>query len=169
MSSRSRRRLLPAFLAYYDELLGTWARRLQSRHDAEDVVHDTVVRMLEANAAAILKPRAYVHQTARNLVTDAYRRRTLHETVPLDEIEESPAPDADLDAAVHASEMVSTLEAALAELPLKCRQVFVWQRIEGMTQAEIGKRLGISKNMVEKYIIRAMRHLRERMADFNAH
>jgi len=48
-------------------------------------------------------------------------------------------------------------------LPLNCRKVFVWQKIEGLTQAEIAERLGLSKNMVEKYMIRTLRHLRDRL------
>lgn len=167
VSSSSSRRLLTGLLAHYEEVLGTWVRRLDSRHDAEDVTHDAVVRILEADGSAILKPRAYLHQTARNLATDAYRRSAAHETIPLDDIEEFAAPDRDLDQTVHASQMVAALEVALAELPLKCRQAFIWQRIGGMTQAEIAQRLGVSRNMVEKHMIRAMRHLRTRLSHFD--
>ena len=49
------------------------------------------------------------------------------------------------------------------ELPVNCRKIFVWQKIEGLTQAEIAERLGLSKNMVEKYMIRTLRHLRDRL------
>lgn len=166
MSSRSSSRSLHGFLVYYDELVGTWVRKLGNRHDAEDVAQDAVVRMLETDGAAVLQPRAYLHQTARNLATDAWRRRAAHENVCLDNVEELVATDDDPHLAMRATEMVSAIEAALAELPLKCRQVFVWQRIDGLTQAEIASRMGLSKNMVEKYMIRAMRHLRERLTAF---
>jgi RNA polymerase sigma-70 factor (ECF subfamily) len=156
-----------AFLAYYEELIGTWLRRSGNRHQAEDIAHDAVVRMLEADSGSIQQPRAYLHQTARNIATDAWRRDTAHESVPLDGIEEPFAADGDPDAACRTSEMVSALEAALGELPLKCRQVFVWQRLGGLGQAEIAERLGLSKNSVEKYMIRAMRHLRERLSAFD--
>jgi RNA polymerase sigma-70 factor (ECF subfamily) len=36
-----------------------------------------------------------------------------------------------------------------------------------MSQEEIAGKLGLSKNSVEKYMIRAMRHLRDRMVDFD--
>ena len=163
MSSRP----LPGFFAYYEELVGTWRRRLDSRHDAEDIAHDAVVRVLEADGSAVLQPRAYLHQTARNVATDIFRRRIAHETVALDAVEEAQALHGDPDAALRAAQMVAALEAALAELPLKCRQVFVWQRLGGLTQAEIAHKLGLSKNMIEKYMIRAMRHLRERLAAFD--
>lgn len=167
MSSRSSSRPFHGFLVYYDELIGTWVRKLGSRHDAEDIAHDAVVRMLESDGAAVLQPRAYFHQTARNLATDAWRRHAAHEHVSIDAIEEFAAEDSDPHAALRATRMVAAIEAALAELPLKCRQVFVWQRIDGLSQAEIARRMGLSKNMVEKYMIRAMRHLRERLSPFD--
>lgn len=157
---------LPGFLAYYDELIGTWSRRLGNRDDAEDLAHDAVVRVLEADGTAILQPRAYLHRTARNLATDAYRRGATHAVIPLDD-NDPPATIDDPVAALRATEMVTAVEAALAELPLPCRQTFVWQRIDGLGQAEIAKRLGVSKNMVEKHMIRVMRHLRERLTPFD--
>lgn len=155
---------LNGFLAYYNELVGTWTRKLRNRHDAEDVAHDAVLQMLEVDGTTILQPRAYLHQTARNVVTDAYRRSVAHEIVPLDIVDGTAAGDGDPAAMLCAMEMIHTLEGALNELPLKCRQVFVWQRLDGLTQAEIALRLNVSKNMVEKYMIRTMRHLRVRLA-----
>ncbi|KIO47874.1 sigma-70 family RNA polymerase sigma factor [Nitrosospira sp. NpAV] len=169
MPSFSSRPPLNAFLAYYNELVGTWTRKLRNRHDAEDVAHDAVLQMLEVEGATILQPRAYLHQTARNVVTDAYRRSVAHETVPLDTIDDTATGDHDPVAMLCATEMVHALEGALNELPLKCRQVFVWQRLDGLTQSEIALRLNISKNMVEKYMIRTMRHLRVRLAALNTH
>lgn len=169
MPSFSSRPPLNAFLAYYNELVGTWTRKLRNRHDAEDVAHDAVLRMLEVDGATILQPRAYLHQTARNVVTDAYRRSVAHEMVPLDTMDDTAAGDGDPAAMLRATEMIRAIEGALNELPLKCRQVFVWQRLDGLTQAEIALRLNVSKNMVEKYMIRAMRHLRVRLAVLDTH
>src|SRR5262245_17807913 len=90
--SRSR---LAGVLAYYDEVVGTWSRRLRNRHDAEDVAQDAMVRLLEVGDTPILQPRAYLHQTARNLATDAHRRRATHEAVPLDALDDAPSTDGD--------------------------------------------------------------------------
>jgi RNA polymerase sigma-70 factor (ECF subfamily) len=167
LASRSSSAPLHALLAHYDELLATWLRKSGSRHEAEDIAHDAVVRVLEADRDAIQQPRAYLHQTARNAATDAWRRSAAHEMVSLDAIDEPFAADGDPAAACRAAETVAALETALLELPLKCRQVFAWQRLGGMSQEEIAGKLGLSKNSVEKYMIRAMRHLRDRMVDFD--
>ena len=36
------------FLEYYDELVGTWTRRLRNRQQAQDLAHDTFLRVLES-------------------------------------------------------------------------------------------------------------------------
>jgi predicted XRE-type DNA-binding protein len=38
-----------------------------------------------------------------------------------------------------------------------------WQRLQGLTQLEIAERMGVSKDRVEKYMIRTLRHLRDRL------
>lgn len=55
------------------------------------------------------------------------------------------------------------IQRALAGLPKSHRKVLVWQKLDGLTQLEIADRLGLSKNRVEKYMIRTLRHLRDRL------
>ena len=42
------------------------------------------------------------------------------------------------------------------ELHYKCRTVFLLHKFKNLSHAEIAARFGISKNMVEKHIIKAM-------------
>ncbi|MFJ4291543.1 sigma-70 family RNA polymerase sigma factor [Cupriavidus sp. NPDC089707] len=154
--------------AYYEELVDTWTRRLRDRHQAEDLTQDAMLRMLETSTVP-QQPRAYLHQTARNIAIDGFRQQGGRESVTLDVLETLPAISGDPVANLHAVQLAGRIEQALAELPLKCRQVFVWQRLDGCSQQEIADRLDISKNMVEKYMIRAMRHLRERVGSLDQH
>ncbi|QHE92556.1 sigma-70 family RNA polymerase sigma factor [Pandoraea fibrosis] len=159
MSTSTRSRGL---FAYYDELLRTWTGKLSNRHQAEDIAQDSLLRVLEMEIQPE-QPRAYLHQTARNIAIDAYRRDGAREQTELDALANHEATTGNPEDEVHAVQLALAVERALAELPLKCRQVFVWQRIDGYSQQEIAARLDISKNMVEKYMIRAMKHLRERL------
>ena len=160
--------IINEILAAYGELRRYLAHRLGNPDDAADATHDAVIRVLETTGTAIVQPRAYFRRTAFNAATDAYRRRVAHEMVPFDAVPEPAAASDDPEAMLRASRFLSALDAALAELPPKCRQVFIWQRLDGLTQAEIAARMGLSKNMIEKYMIRAMRHLRERLLEFDS-
>ena len=154
------------FFQHYEELIGTWTRRLRNRQQAEDLAHDTFVRVLESNSTDVAQPRAYLHQTARNIAVDAYRREDRREAMALETYDHSAAHTGDPEHVMHAIQLADSIERALAELPLNCRRIFIWQKIEGLTQQEIAERLGLSKNMVEKYMIRTLRHLRDRLDAF---
>ena len=151
------------FFEHYEELIGTWTRRLRNRQQAEDLAHDTFVRVLESSASEVAQPRAYLHQTARNIAVDAYRRQERREALTRQAVEHGAPHGGDPEHYMHAIQLADSIERALAELPLNCRKIFIWQKIEGLTQQEIAERLGLSKNMVEKYMIRTLRHLRDRL------
>lgn len=151
------------FLEYYDELVGTWTRRLRNRQQAQDLAHDTFLRVLESRPETVEQPRAYLHQTARNIAVDSFRREELRDAKEQAAVPPSSSETGDPEQYMHAIQLAESVERALQELPLNCRKVFVWQKIEGLTQAEIAERLGLSRNMVEKYMIRTLRHLRERV------
>jgi RNA polymerase sigma-70 factor (ECF subfamily) len=153
----------PGFFEHYEELIGTWTRRLKNRQQAEDLAHDTFVRVLESDSTVVEQPRAYLHQTARNIAVDAYRREDRRAAMELEAVHRDLPATGDPEHFMHAIQLADSIERALSELPVNCRKVFVWQKIEGLTQAEIAERLGLSKNMVEKYMIRTLRHLRDRL------
>lgn len=151
------------FFEHYEELIGTWTRRLRNRQQAQDLAHDTFVRVLETDAATVEQPRAYLHQTARNIAVDGFRRAERRDAKERAIMPPSASETGDPEQFMRALQLAESVERALQELPLNCRKVFVWQKIEGLTQAEIAERLGLTKNMVEKYMIRTLRHLRERV------
>jgi len=151
------------FFEHYEELIGTWTRRLRNRQQAQDLAHDTFVRVLETDSATVEQPRAYLHQTARNIAVDDFRRAERRDAKERATMPPSASETGDPEQFMRALQLAESVERALQELPLNCRKVFVWQKIEGLTQAEIAERLGLTKNMVEKYMIRTLRHLRERV------
>ncbi len=55
------------------------------------------------------------------------------------------------------------LTLALNELPPLRRESFLLRKLEGLSHNEIAAHLNISRSLVEKHIVNAMRHCRLRM------
>jgi RNA polymerase sigma factor (sigma-70 family) len=53
------------------------------------------------------------------------------------------------------------LARALERLSPKARAALIWHRRDGKTYDEIGERLGVSRNMVKKYLSQALAHCRK--------
>jgi RNA polymerase sigma-70 factor (ECF subfamily) len=78
----------------------------------------------------------------------------------LDQLDEADTPlSPDVADACQSTQLMDELEVVLLQLPLVCRQVFLWNKIEGYSQREIAERLGLSQSMVEKHMKRALTHL----------
>ncbi|MCF4994530.1 sigma-70 family RNA polymerase sigma factor [Pseudomonas syringae] len=156
---------------YYRELVCFLNAKLGNREVAEDVVHDAYLRVLERSSdTPIEQPRAFLYRTALNLVVDGHRRNALRQVESLEVLDSeeryfTPSPHATFD---H-GQRVEMLQRALGELSPPCRESFLLRKIEGLSHPEIAEHLGISKALVEKHIVNAMKHCRNRIQQWDAH
>lgn len=158
------------WLAYYSGLIGTWAKKSSLPHDAEDAAQDSIEGLLRGEHAAAIDQKAYLYRAAQNHLISEIRRQSRHEALPLHELSDDEHPlQHDPDVVLRTAELMQALHAALLELPLKCQQVFLWNKIEGYTQEEIAHKLQLTPSSVEKYMKRAMRHLQERLQNHAPH
>ena len=108
---------------------------------------------------------AYLITTARNLALNSFRdqrARQRRETVLAGfAASASPSPEALKDR----SELAGRVNAAIAALPDRPREVFSLKRDAGMSYQEIADLLGISPKTVGIHMGRAFRLLREALAD----
>ncbi len=154
------------YLALRPKLERVIARRVGSKTLASDLAQDMYFRI-----GAIKSPLAnrgdaerYFLRVAMNASLDHMKvasRRTaiLDESAPVFQ-HQSASPEAD----VLAKDEMRVVEAALAELPGKCRDVLLLSRVEGLSHSEIAAKLGVSRSLVEKYIVRSLLHCRRRLA-----
>jgi len=133
-----------------------------------DVAQETYLRVLtNTSASSILQPRAFLYRTAINLTIDLFRKRQRQseESLDVDGVREALVAPAEQEQVVEARERVRLLYDAILELPLRCRQVFILHKFKHRSHAEIAEHLGISISMVEKHIIKATAHCRDRFKD----
>lgn len=139
---------------YYSELLNYFARALNDRDAAADVVQECYARVIGMRTqAAVLDLRALLYRTAKNIVVDRHRRALLRDHDDVDELELEAPPSCEPEAALASRRRTDALLAAIEALPPRCREAFVLHKFEGLPHAEIARRMGISRNMVEKHVI----------------
>ncbi|MFT4193208.1 sigma-70 family RNA polymerase sigma factor [Ottowia sp.] len=160
-------RLLHEFPLHYDAVVGFLRRRTGSADEAREVAHDTWVRLAEAPAdpvaepARIEDPHRYYCTVAANLQLDRQRRaQWLHQHLAQGLAVQAGATHApDVADGLMYRQAVAALDAALAALPARARQVFEAHRFHGEPQAAIATRLGVALNTVERDLAAAHDHI----------
>ena len=142
---------------------------------AEDVTQEVFVsalrRMRETEQPLAFKP--WLYQIAKNSCIDAFRRSKRAEEVSYDADEGlAPADHSRLvssslspDAAVAAKQDLDDLCGAFGGLSETHHEILVLRELEGLSYAEIGRRMGMSRPAVESTLFRARRRLTEEFDD----
>ena len=148
-------------------LVGYLCRRVQEE-DAKDIAQEAFVRMLRYRAYPRDQLKALMYRVATNVLLDRARRdrsRGAPMHVSLDADHDAMASDEPAhEERVESQQALVLVRAAILQLPERCREVYLLNRIEGMSYTEIARHCGISVKAVEKHIGRALRDLRERLA-----
>lgn len=149
-----------------------WLRRsLVSPADADDVLQEAYCRLaMLDDVDHIANPRAYLFQTARNIVLEQVRRARIVRIETVTEIDalsieqDEPSPER---IAAGRRELARVL-ALIAALPERCRRVVELRKIHGVPQREIARRLGVTENTVENESVRGLRLVLKALAETDA-
>ncbi len=133
--------------------LGPRAWRNLSPDERESLVGECVVRFVELYREQRLSEATFpglvkTHATRRYLDLLRRRKHRAREDAELPEDLQDPAPTAAADERMDAEAERQALHKALAELDGKQRQVLDLRYAEGLTRAEIAKRLGLGSGQV---------------------
>jgi|TARA_B100000768_G_scaffold95423_1_gene89128 RNA polymerase sigma-70 factor (ECF subfamily) len=135
-------------------------------HEIEDVVQETYVKLcLIKSDKAILHPRSYLYQIAKNIAKDRVKSASFKLVDSIDDHEDILSVDEEDEvylAAVSHEEFSQFCEA-VRFLPLQCRRVFVLRKVYGFSQREVAKQLEIAESTVEKHVALGLRRCSERM------
>jgi len=159
-----------AFQAHYVELCEYVLRFVGSAEAAQDLVQDLFLRLWDSrgprDASRLTRPYLYV--AARNRALKYLRhRRVVAAWIARAASEEIPPSDTPEDLCL-LGELDEAVQQAIAELPARCRAIFVLRRREQLSYREIATRLGISLGTVKSQMWRATLRLRSRLAPYLA-
>ena len=150
------------YCEHHGWLFGWLRRKLGCAHNAADLAQDTFARILNAreSVATLREPRAFLSTTARRLIIDQVRRKQIENAY----LQELALTAAALEGFHSPEQILTTLEALeqiafiLEGMQEKARQAFVLYYLDGLTQCEIARQLGLSDRTVRKYLIQALLH-----------
>lgn len=146
------------FERYYKELIGYFSRTLNDTEQAQDVVQETYLRIsaMGERANAVLEPRAFLYQTAKRIIIDEWRKKRHFDVVELREVEQMSAEHEEPLEQLLSSNRMKILYSTINALPPRSQEAFKLHKFEGLSHKEIALKMGISKNAVEKLIMRAL-------------
>ena len=155
-----------SFREFYTHILHFLRKRTDNTSDAADMTQDVFTQWLGyQDRANVEQPRAFLFQMARNLLRDHWRRQQVRQAVHHQhgESESEPLSDERDDpmAAAQRLQRLEQLKTILAELSPRRREALMLHRFEGLSQAQIAERMGISVSMVEKHIALALLHCKQ--------
>ncbi len=152
-----------------EPLIGFLRKSLPSYEDAQDLAQETLMRVMRYRGQPPDALRILMYRIAINALSDRSRRHRLRresEYISLDQNYHAiPSPDPSLDHRLATEQELAAARAAILQLPKRSREVYLLNRINGMSYAQIAVHCGISVKAVERNIGRALSILRARMKE----
>ncbi len=156
--------------AWAKPLIAFAAALLRSHHNAEEVVQDLFVWIWEHRFQWEVHGAlgAYLYRSVRNRavshlrhqqVEDRFQERLARIPPRAPAFDSSPAEQG-----MAADELSSAIDAAIAGLSDRCREVFLLNRQQGLSYAQVADTLEISVKTVEIHMARALAALRQALA-----
>ena len=137
------------FEQQYERLIRTAYRLTGSMELAEDLVQDTFLLAFIRYKDLAGHPciSGWLSKTLKNLVHNENRRLENHPEIPLEYINDCPAPELP----------VSLDEILPLCLPAENRQILVWRYEQQLSYRDIAMRLGISENTCRMRVHRILK------------
>jgi len=173
VSLSSRDILFKAYVERRDLLVRYFTRVANDGALAEDIVQDLYLRIdaipeddhrtIEDATAFLFRMAHNIHRNHIRTLDNGRRRDTawhsVHRDGREDAADDAPSPE---DALSGRQQMVE-FTRAVEELPERTRAIFRLHKFEGVSQAQVASRLGISLSSVEKHLGAALKHLMTRL------
>lgn len=160
------------YRGFYADILHYLRKRTDNASDAADMTQDVFTQWLGyRDQASVEQPRAFLFQMARNLLRDHWRKQKVRHSVfaehlaqPSDvEVHVTPLHSNEPLARAQQQQHLERLGEVLDELSPRRREALMLHRFDGISQAQIADRMGISVSMVEKHIAFALLHCKRRL------
>ncbi|MCD6201051.1 MAG: RNA polymerase sigma-70 factor [Bacteroidales bacterium] len=156
------------FRKYFSDLTLFALKYTGDMDTAKEIVHTVFLNLWEKkdtmDPASPVK--SYLFTSVRNRCLNHLRDQRKFRKDALFDITVEMAAAETSSSYLETAELQQQINAALDQLPEKCRQVFELKRFEGLKYKDIAEDLGISVKTVEAQMSKALKILREYLQDY---
>lgn len=159
------------FRNLYPDLI-TYAKTLADEDDVKDLVQEAFVELWKRRDAMENSEhiKAFLYKTVYTRTLNLMRHRQIvrgysneRKQLELRKMELYHPEHSDVIRTIESKELGNQINAAIDELPEKCRMAFVMSYLHGMKNKEISDVMQISVRTVDTHIFKALRYLRNRL------
>jgi RNA polymerase sigma factor (sigma-70 family) len=138
-----------------------YAARKISANEVDDMVQESLLRILAARAGAITHPKAYLMMTLRAVIVDHLRHNTSTRRSDHCELTEAHHPVDVINPCrvLIAQQDFAQFKSRFEALPPRTREILFAVRVEGLTMKAAADRFGVCLSTVEKQVARALTQL----------
>jgi RNA polymerase sigma-70 factor (ECF subfamily) len=141
---------------------------IDNRNAVEDLVQDFFVYLwIEAPRLKIKSSlKSYLFTAIKNRCLDYQKHHKITEKYRSFILFSTEKEDDSTEHFFAESELRQAVQTSLGKLPPRCREIFEYSRLHGLSNQEISDKLGISKRTVELQISNSLKILRKELAEF---
>lgn len=149
-----------------DQLRRFLLARVRNISDVPDITQEVYLRMLRvSDVESIRSPEAYLFTVAQHVLQQHTLKMAALPSMELAQVlnQQACATQADPAMELVATQSLDRLQEILDKLSPKVRAVFMLSRRDGLSFDEIAARLGCSRPMAKKYLMKALLQFRQRL------
>ncbi len=139
-------------------------KRVDDEAVAEDLLQDVFLKVHQHIGALkeVKKLESWIYQITRNIIIDYYRGKMPTTTLEEPAVLQLPEvlPDDDI-----VTELLPSVHAMVRSLPEQDRQALILTEYQGLTQKELGERLGLSFSGAKSRVQRAREKLKQQLLE----
>jgi RNA polymerase sigma-70 factor (ECF subfamily) len=148
---------------HLDRAVRTAQRLLGERSEAEDVAQDAFLRLWQHAGRWRPEGGRFTTWFYRVVVNAAIDRLRRPRPVPIEAVAEPEDEQPNAFRTRHRAEVERSVRTAMAELPERQRTALTLCHYEGLGNIEAAEAMGVTVGALESLLIRAKRHLRDRL------
>lgn len=156
------------FDKYYDNLCNYVNLYLHDPSISEDIVQEIFIYFWEKRGAIKIESsvKSYLFRASRNKFLNHLRNEKSHQAIKMEVvsgIETFVNPEDNL---IDSGQLEVIIDSVVANLPSRCREVYVLHRNDNLSYREIASRMNISEKTVENQMSIALKRLKEQLAPY---